>query len=72
VSGIYEVTEDDIRRAIAFIHKEHRQVIEGAGAVGIAALLTGRVTPGGRKTGIVVSGGNIDDDRLREILFGGT
>jgi threonine dehydratase len=68
VSGILEVTEDDIARAIAFVHREHRQVIEGAGAVGIAALLAGKAEPRGRKTAIFVSGGNIDDSRLKEIL----
>ncbi|MDR1649085.1 MAG: threonine/serine dehydratase [Synergistaceae bacterium] len=70
VSGIYEVTEDDIRRAIAFMHREHRQIVEGAGAVGIAALLAGKAKPNGRKTCIFISGGNIDDGRLKEILAG--
>jgi threonine dehydratase len=68
VSGILEVTEDCIKHAIAFIHREHRQIIEGAGAVGIAALLSGTAKPNGRKTGIVVSGGNIDNAKLKEIL----
>jgi threonine dehydratase len=68
VSGIFEVTEKDIKRAIAFVHREHRQIIEGAGAVGIAALLSGAARPNGKKTGIVVSGGNIGDTALREIL----
>jgi threonine dehydratase len=68
VSDVFEVTEEDIRRAIAFIHKEHRQVIEGAGAVGVAALLTGKAGERGKKTGVFISGGNIDDDRLKEIL----
>ncbi|MDR2529067.1 MAG: threonine/serine dehydratase [Synergistaceae bacterium] len=68
ISDIFEVTEEDIRRAIAFIHKEHRQVIEGAGAVGVAALLTGKANPQGKRTGVFISGGNIDSDRLKEIL----
>ncbi|MDR1914988.1 MAG: threonine/serine dehydratase [Synergistaceae bacterium] len=67
VSGIYEVTEDDIGRAIAYAHREHRQIVEGAGAVGIAALLAGYAKPG-KKTGVFVSGGNIDDDQLKKIL----
>jgi threonine dehydratase len=68
VSGIYEVTENDIRRAIAFIHAEHRQVVEGSGAVGVAALLAGKAKPNGRKTCVFISGGNIDNNRLKEIL----
>jgi threonine dehydratase len=68
VSGILEVTENDIKRAIAFIHREHRQIIEGSAAVGVAAVLSGAARPNGKKTGIVVSGGNIDDAVLSEIL----
>jgi len=43
-------------------------VIEGAGAVGIAALLAGKAPVGGRRTGIVVSGGNIDEAKLLKVL----
>ncbi|MDR1581300.1 MAG: threonine/serine dehydratase [Synergistaceae bacterium] len=71
VSGMIEVAENDIERAIAFIHREHRQIIEGAGAVGVAALLSGEAKPNGRKTGIFVSGGNIGDAKLKEILASG-
>ena len=71
VSDMLEVTENDIKRAIAFAHGEHRQIIEGSGAVGIAALLSGAARPNGKKTGIIVSGGNIDDAKLREILASG-
>ena len=42
--------------------------IEGAGAVGIAALLAGKAPVGGRRTGIVVSGGNIDEAKLLKVL----
>jgi threonine dehydratase len=68
VSGMLEVTEKDIDHAIVFLHREHRQIVEGAGAVGVAALLSGAAKPNGRKTGIFVSGGNIDDAMLEEIL----
>lgn len=68
VSGILEVTEEEIMKAISFMHREQHQVIEGAGAVGIAALMAGKAPVKGRRTGIVVSGGNIDDNKLRKIL----
>ncbi|MCE5202283.1 MAG: threonine/serine dehydratase [Synergistaceae bacterium] len=68
VSGIHEITEEDIANAIAFLHREHHQVAEGAGAVGVAALLAGKVDVRGRKTGIIISGGNIDEDKLKKIL----
>lgn len=68
VTGIHEVTEEDIARAIAYLHREHHQVVEGAGAVGVAALLAGKADVRGRKTGVVISGGNIDEDKLKKIL----
>ena len=42
--------------------------MEGAGAVGVAALLKGKAKPNGRKTGVVISGGNIDEAKLKAIL----
>lgn len=68
VSGFIAVTEEDIARAIAWLHREHHQVVEGAGAVGVAALLSGRLSGWGRKVGVVISGGNIDHERLEGIL----
>lgn len=62
------VTEDDIARAIAFLHHEHHQVVEGAGAIGVAALMAGKIPVEGKKVGVVISGGNIDKKRLMEVL----
>lgn len=70
VAGIIEVTEKETAEAIAFMHREHHQVVEGAGAVGVAALLAGKAPVKGRKTGIVISGGNIDEKRLLSVLTG--
>ena len=36
--------------------------------MGVAALLAGKIDTKGRKTGIVISGGNIDEDKLKDIL----
>ena len=66
--GIIEVTEEEIMRGIAFMLREQRQIIEGAGIVGISAVLAGKAPIKGRKTGIVVSGGNIDNAKLMKIL----
>ena len=68
VKGILEVTEAELAAAIAFVHREQHMVIEGAGAVGIAALLAGKAPVRGRKTGIVISGGNIDETKLLKVL----
>lgn len=62
------VEEEEIREAIRWMLREHGQVTEGAGAVGVAALLTGRVEPDDRPTVAVVSGGNIDYEVLRRLM----
>jgi threonine dehydratase len=62
------VTEEEIRSAMAFALTEHHLVVEGAGAVGIAAILHDRVTNLGRNNAVVVSGGNVDTQILLEIM----
>jgi len=68
VTGFVDVEERDIARAIAFLHSSHHQVVEGSGAVGVAAMASGRVAVKGLRVGVVISGGNIDHPRLMEIL----
>jgi threonine dehydratase len=62
------VDEAEIERAMAYAHRAHGQVIEGAGAVGLAALLEGKVTCRGRVVGLLVSGGNVDPEQLERIV----
>ncbi|HPD97105.1 MAG TPA: threonine/serine dehydratase [Synergistales bacterium] len=68
VTGFVEVQESDIAQAIGFLHSKHHQVVEGAGAVGVAAILAGKIPVKGKRVGVVISGGNIDDGRLLQIL----
>ena len=68
VAGILAVTEEEIAEAIAFCHRAHHQVVEGAGAVGVAALMKGRVDVAGRRVAVVISGGNIDERPLLDVL----
>jgi len=68
VTGFVDVLESDLARAIAFLHSKHHQVVEGAGAVGVAAILAGRIPVKGKRVGVVISGGNIDPTKLLEIL----
>ncbi len=53
------VSEDEIGLAITFLLKEHHLIVEGSGAVGVAAILAGKITPA-EPTAIVLSGSNID------------
>ena len=63
------VSEAAIARAMRFAFQEHRLVVEGGGAVEIAALQEGLVEPRSAEGGIavVVSGGNVDPKRFLEI-----
>ncbi len=61
------VSEDEIAQAMAFMLEEHHQVVEGAGAVGVAALLNRRATFGSH-TLVVVSGGSVDIALLMKIM----
>lgn len=61
------VSEDEIAEAMAFALDKHHLVVEGAGAVGMAALLYGRVKAAGRNVVLVVSGSNVDLPMLLEI-----
>ncbi|MDX1709222.1 MAG: pyridoxal-phosphate dependent enzyme, partial [Desulfobacterales bacterium] len=62
------VEENEIRSAIRFLLEHHRLVVEGSGAVGIAALLHDRWTDPGRKAGVVLTGGNLDYSLLKQIV----
>jgi threonine dehydratase len=68
VTGFVEVQESDIAQAIGFLHSKHHQVVEGAGAIGVAAIMSGKIPVKGKRVGVVISGGNIDDGRLLQIL----
>jgi len=62
------VSEAEIEQAMAYAYRVHGEVIEGAGAVGLAALLADRVACTGRVVGVLVSGGNVDPERHATIL----
>jgi threonine dehydratase len=62
------VTEDEMAAAIVFALEHERLVVEGGGAVGIAALLHGYLRILGRTVAVVVSGGNIAPGLLRTLL----
>ena len=61
------VREETIVVAIAELLSRQRQIVEGAGAVGVACIMENPERFRGRKTGVVISGGNIDDGLLRRI-----
>ncbi|RME88297.1 MAG: threonine/serine dehydratase [Anaerolineae bacterium] len=60
VDDILLVSEEEIAQAIAFAWHTYGEKIEGAGAVGLAAILSGKVTA--RPAVVIVSGGNIQPE----------
>jgi threonine dehydratase len=67
VDDILLVSEHAIREAIVLLLKHEHQVVEGAGAVGVAALLEGP-RRFGHRIGVILTGSNIDLDRLTALL----
>jgi threonine dehydratase len=65
---VVAVGEDEIAEAMVLLVERSKLVVEGAGAVSVAALLGGLVAPAPRGTTVVVlSGGNVDPGRLAAV-----
>ena len=69
VDDVITVSETSIERAIAMLALSEKVVVEGAGAVGLAALLEKQDNFKNKKIGLVLCGGNIDSKILSSILM---
>lgn len=69
VDEIVLVSEAEIVEAVTTLALTAKTITEPSGAVGVAAVLAGRVT--GRRVGVVLSGGNVDPGRLAWIIRSG-
>lgn len=67
VDRVVTVTEDEIAKAMVMLLERSKQVVEAGGAVGVAALMAGKVKPRG-KTAVILSGGNIDPLLLQRVI----
>ena len=54
--------------AIQCIFRTTHNVAEGAGAIGLAGLIRDRAQLQGKKVGFILSGGNIDMEKFRQVL----
>jgi len=68
LAGGLAVTDAEVRAAIAYAARTLKLVVEPGGAVALAAVLAGKLDARGRTVAVVLSGGNIDDGLLAEIL----
>jgi threonine dehydratase len=69
---IVEVPEDAIAEAMRIYFDDTHQVVEGAGAVPLAALLQERGKMANKNVAVVLSGGNIEHKRYSQVLSGVT
>ena len=71
VDKVVTVSEDEIAAAILALMEKQKLVAEGAGAVGVAACMFGKLPIEGKKVVCVVSGGNIDVNILSRVITRG-
>ena len=71
VDEIVTVTEDEIAAAILALLEKQKVIAEGAGAVGVAAVLFDKLPVRGKKVVCIVSGGNIDVNILSRVITRG-
>lgn len=68
VEDIALVNDEEIMAAVTFLIERMKIVAEPAGALAVAALLAARIRPVPGRIGVVLSGGNIGVQRLRELI----
>lgn len=61
-------TDDEVGAAVAFAYRELKLVVEPGGAIGLAALLAGRIDVKDKNVVIVLSGGNVDADLFAKLV----
>jgi threonine dehydratase len=67
---IVTVTDEEIASAIRVYWTDTHNLVEGAGAAPLAALLQERARMAGKRVGVVISGGNIDLELFRSWVLG--
>ena len=70
IERIVEVTDDEIEHAMRILFTDTHNVVEGAGAASLAALLQDGGTTRGLTAGIVLTGANVDPEPFARILTG--
>ena len=61
-------SDDEVGRAVSFAFRELKLVVEPGGAIGLAALLAGRLDVKGKVVVAVLSGGNVDPELFHKLV----
>ncbi|MED5559735.1 MAG: threonine/serine dehydratase [Acidobacteriota bacterium] len=71
VESVVRVTDVEIRYAMALLLERMKLLVEPAGAAALAALMNGKIpVERGTRVAVILSGGNVDVQRLAELLPG--
>lgn len=68
VDEVVAVEDSDIAQAMVLLLERAKLVVEGAGAIGLAALLAGKIQAQDKTVAVVLSGGNIDVNLLDRVI----
>ena len=68
VDDMVVVQEEEITQAMTLLLERGKLLVEGAGAVGLAAVLGGRIDVVGRRVAVVLSGGNVDTHLIARVM----
>jgi threonine dehydratase len=68
LAGFARVTDTELASALRLLMRTTHNMLEGAAAAGLAALLTLRDELAGQRVGIVLSGANIDGATLLRVI----
>jgi threonine dehydratase len=71
VDEVAVVNDEEIVEAMRLLFDRLKLVVEPSGAVGVAALLSGRLGPPAGRVGVVLSGGNVSAERFCRLVGGG-
>ena len=63
-------SDEEVGRAVAFAFRELKLVVEPGGAIGLAALLAGKLDVKGKVVVAVLSGGNVDAELFHRLIAG--
>jgi threonine dehydratase len=69
IDEVVTVSDDEVAEAMVLLLERSKLVVEGAGAVGVAALMRGKIEPPPEgEVCVVLSGGNVDASLLAECI----
>lgn len=68
VDDIVLVSEDEIKKAVVFLLQRSKLLVEPSGAVAVAALMSDRINLESKNVVAILSGGNVDLDKLKKLI----